>query len=206
MLGDLEELKKQFNAENATAIYGQAKKQSNKTLDSLQNESDPVSDRRVENYTLPRELKVGDAVLLFDINKDALVEQISKDKTRAFVSVGAIKTWTDISNIRLKEKPSLAIPKKTRNVTGVASKAERDVRYEFDMRGMTVDEGIMELDRYIDGAIMAGYPSVTVIHGKGTGALRKAVQTYLKSNKAIKTFRLGVFGEGESGVTIVELK
>jgi len=74
------------------------------------------------------------------------------------------------------------------------------------MRGMTVDEGLMELDRYIDGAVLAGIPSVTIIHGKGTGALRKAVHTFLKTNKNIVTFRLGVFGEGESGVTIAEIR
>ena len=74
------------------------------------------------------------------------------------------------------------------------------------MRGMTVDEGIIELDRYIDGAVLAGIPSVTIIHGKGTGALRKAVHEFLKSNKHIITFRLGVFGEGEAGVTIAEIK
>ena len=135
------------------------------------------------------------------------MEQISSDKSRAYVAIGSIKSWTNISNLRLLENNKPANSSiKTRRVTGVKSKAERDIKYEFDMRGMTVDEGIMELDRYIDGAVLSGIPSVTIIHGKGTGALRKAVHSFLKSNKNIVTFRLGVFGEGEAGVTIAEIK
>ena len=121
--------------------------------------------------------------------------------------MGNIKTWTEIANVRLvEEKTKPNKPAATRRITGIKSKAERDIKYEFDMRGMTTDEGIIELDRYIDGAVLAGITSVTIIHGKGTGALRNAVHSFLKSNKNIITFRLGVFGEGESGVTIAEIK
>ncbi|MBO5908888.1 MAG: Smr/MutS family protein, partial [Clostridia bacterium] len=129
------------------------------------------------------------------------------DGKKVFVAMGALKSWTPVSNIRLSESGKKAdTSSKTRRITGVKSKAERDVRYEFDMRGMTVDEGIMELDRYIDGAVLAGIPSVTIIHGKGTGALRAAVHSFLKTNKNVITYRLGVFGEGEAGVTIAEIK
>ena len=77
---------------------------------------------------------------------------------------------------------------------------------ELDIRGMMADEGVMEVDRFIDGCIMGGLKMVTIIHGKGTGALRAAVHQHLKSNSSVKSFRLGVYGEGESGVTVVELK
>ena len=81
-----------------------------------------------------------------------------------------------------------------------------NVKGEIDLRGMASDEAIIELDKYIDSAILSGINQITVIHGKGTGVLRKAVQAFLKGHKAVKTYRLGVFGEGEAGVTIAELK
>ncbi len=208
LLGELEEIKKKFSAENAAELYGKAKGVRKKALDSVEEIIDPISEKVSDDYVLPRELVVGDYVIVSDIGKEGTIEQISKDGKKAFVSMGGIKTWTDINNLRLIDKNSLKKKEvsKTRRVTGVKSKAERDVRYEFDMRGMTVDEGLMELDRYIDGAVLAGIPSVTIIHGKGTGALRKAVHTFLKNNKNIISFRLGVFGEGEAGVTIAEIK
>jgi len=76
----------------------------------------------------------------------------------------------------------------------------------LDMRGLMVDECLLELDRFIDQALRTGLREFTIVHGKGTGALRSAVQKYLKDSKFVKTHRLGVYGEGESGVTIVELK
>lgn len=207
LITELEDIKKQFTAENAVELYGKAKRASKQTIDDMEKASDPVAKKADADYVLPRELVIGDSVTVFDLNKQATVEQISKDGKRVFVAMGALKSWTNVSNIRLNEQNSKAKEQpKTRRVTGLKSKAERDVRYEFDMRGMTVDEGIMELDRYIDGAVLAGIPSVTIIHGKGTGALRKAVHSFLKTNKNIITFRLGVFGEGEAGVTIAEIK
>lgn len=207
LLNELENIKKQFSADNASALYGKAISISKNTLSEVESESDPVIKKTDDNYVLPRPLKVGDSVKLHDINKIGIVEQISSDKNRVYVSMGNIKTWTDLSNVRLNDNTAqVKQPNKSRRVTGIKSKAERDVRYEFDIRGMTVDEAIMELDRYIDGAILSGIPSVTIIHGKGTGALRSAVHSFLKSNKNIITFRLGVFGEGESGVTIAEIK
>ncbi len=208
LLSELEDIKKKFNAENAAELYGKAKRTSKQVIEGIEDESDPISNKNNDNYILPRQLVVGDIVTVCDLNKQGTVEQISKDGNKVFVAMGAIRSWTDLKNLKLletvkKEKPNQP---KTRTVTGLKSRAERDARYEFDMRGMTVDEGIIELDRYIDGAVLAGIPSVTIIHGKGTGALRKAVHEFLKSNKHIITFRLGVFGEGEAGVTIAEIK
>lgn len=207
LIGELADIKRKFNAENAAELYGVAKRTEKRIIDDMEKTSNPVVKKDNSDYTLPRTPVVGDAVTIIDLGKEAVIEQASKDNKRFFVAVGGLKTWVDIKNIRLiekKDKPQQA--SKGRKITGVKSKVERDVRYEFDMRGMTVDEGIMELDRYIDGAVLAGIPSVTVIHGKGTGALRKAVHEFLKSNRNIISFRLGVFGEGESGVTIAEIK
>jgi len=201
---ELEEIKKGYNKENAAEGLKNAKLSASNIIKQLEEESNPVLDIINEDYVLPRALVVGDRVIVFDINKQATIEQLSKDGKKAFVSIGGIKTWTNVSNLRLDNKPQKEKVNKKRTVSGIKSKTERDVRYEFDMRGMTVDEGIMELDRYIDQAVLSGIPSVTVIHGKGTGVLRKAVHQFLKENRAVKSYRLGVFGEGEAGVTIVE--
>lgn len=207
LITELEAMKKQFNIDNAADLLNRAKKSSSSAINDMEKTADPVADKQDDNYILPRELISGDTVLLRDIGSKATVEKLSADKLRAFVSMGAISTWTDVSNLRLLEKEKANKSEaKGRRVTGVTSRAERSAGYEIDMRGMTVDEGIMELDRYIDQAVLSGIPSVTIIHGKGTGALRKAVHDFLKHNKHIKYFRLGVFGEGEAGVTIAELK
>jgi len=120
---------------------------------------------------------------------------------------GAIKMWVGFDNLRYKtgSKESTEI-KKTRRVTGLQSRAQREVSGEIDMRGMASDEAILELDRYIDNALVSGLETIRIIHGKGTGVLRKSVQAHLRGHKAVKSFRLGTFGEGENGVTIAELK
>ena len=86
------------------------------------------------------------------------------------------------------------------------SQSQRRASMELDLRGETVEEALMELDQFLDNCVMANQGQVTIIHGKGTGALRSAVQQHLKNHRAVRTFRLGVYGEGEDGVTIAELK
>ncbi len=206
LLSELEDAKRDMTQQNALDMVMKARESVGKTVRDMENTSDPVGERNKENYVLPRELHVGDHVVLFDLNEKALVEQISKDGKKVLVAIGSAKTWTKVDNIRLADAPKEKPKNKTRNISGITSKAERDVKWEFDMRGMNATEGIMELDRYIDSALLSGIPSVTVIHGKGTGVLRAAVHDFLRHHKSVRTFRLGVFGEGESGVTIVEFK
>ena len=201
LLNELEEIKKEFNQQNAQNKLSDAKR----VIRGIEEVADPVSEKNNENYVLPRPLVVGDKIIVADINEKATVEAFSKDGKKVFVAIGNLKSWTPLSNVRLNETKQKEKVNKPRNISGIESRAKREAKYEFDMRGMTVDEGIMELDRYIDNAILLGIPSVTIIHGKGTGALRKAVHDFLRQNKSVKTFRLGVFGEGENGVTIAEI-
>ncbi len=206
LLGELEDAKRDMTQQNAIDMVMKARESVGKTVRDMENTSDPVGERSKENYVLPRELRAGDHIILFDLNEKAIIEQISKDGKKILVAIGSAKTWTKVDNVKLAEAPKEKPKNKTRNISGVTSKAERDVKWEFDMRGMNATEGIMELDRYIDSAVLSGIPSVTVIHGKGTGVLRAAVHDFLRHHKSVRTFRLGVFGEGESGVTIVEFK
>ncbi len=205
MLSELESIKKSFTAANSAEMLARARSSVKGGLNRMQDTADPVLSRTGDAYVLPRPLKPGDTVLIFDINKNAVVISVDEAANSAFVQAGIIKTRVDISNLRLVDAAPKPV-KRERTIKGITSRAERDASSEVDLRGMASDEAILELDKYIDMAVLSGVPSITIIHGKGTGVLRKAVQQHLRTHKNIRTYRLGVFGEGEDGVTIAELK
>ncbi len=205
LLNELEEMKKTIDAKNALELSQKARGSYKSTFKQLEDETDPV----VANKTLGdavESVEKGDIVIVADINRDATVIDVKLNEKKAFVMSGAIKMWVDFENLRYKSKnkPSTEI-KKTRNVSGLKSRANRETSGEIDLRGMASDEAILELDKYIDNAVLSGLLSVRIIHGKGTGVLRKNVQSHLKRHKNIKSYRLGTFGEGENGVTIAEI-
>lgn len=205
LLNELEEMKKQLNAENAAKLAEKARADYKKTLDELEKSADPVMKRTATGAAVTAVNK-GDIVLVADINRDATVIDVKPAEKRAYVMSGSIKMWTDFDNLRLKSKNSQSTEfKKTRKVSGLVSRGQRSVSGEVDLRGMASDEAIMELDKYIDNAVLSGINTITIIHGKGTGVLRKAVQAHLRGHKNIKSFRTGTFGEGETGVTIAEI-
>lgn len=206
LLNELEDMKKQLNAENAAAVAQKARAAYKATVNDLEKSSDPVRTKKAAGEAVT-ELNNGDIVLIADINRDATVVDIKPKDKKALVMSGSIKMWVDFENLRLKSKSAPTTEfKKTRRVTGLVSRGQRTVSGEVDLRGMASDEAIMELDKYIDNAVLSGITTVTVIHGKGTGTLRKAVQAHLRNHKNISSFRTGTFGEGENGVTIAEIK
>ena len=170
---------------------------------ALENTADPVEKRENENYVLPRPLVKGDRVLIFDIDKEGTVLETGKDSV--LVQAGIIKTRVKLDNIRLLKQEKVKVPKRSATRT-----IRRDTRQsavtEVDVRGQTVLDAIIEVDRAIDSAVLQGLHQLTIIHGKGTGVLRIEIQKHLKTHKSIRTFRLGTFGEGDSGVTVAELK
>lgn len=174
---------------------------------NIENTADPIEKSDSGDYKLPRKLKVGDTVLLFDIDKKATVLEINPDGKTVLVQAGIIKTRADISNLRLLDEQKQQTKTKPRGGTRTVTK-QTDVKAvtTVDLRGMTAIEAIMDLESAIDSAILSGINQITIIHGKGTGVLRREVHSFLKTCKMIKSYRLGVFGEGESGVTIAELK
>ncbi len=205
LLNELEEMKKQINAENAAKLADKARSTYKNTLKELEDESDPVTVKKMSGEAVVSVNK-GDIVVIADIGRDATVIDVKPDKKQAYVMAGAIKMWVDFDNLRFKSSFSPTTEKpKTRNVTGLKSRAERSAVTEIDMRGMASDEAILELDSFIDNAVLSGIDTIRIIHGKGTGVLRKNVQAHLRHHKNIQSFRLGTFGEGENGVTIAEL-
>ena len=201
MLNEMEELKKQKNK----ALTAEQKAKLKSGLRALENEADPVRKKDEEAYVLPRPLKKGDPVLIYDIDKKGTVLQPpDKDGKTALVQAGIIQTRVPVSNLRLlNEKP---VKKPQGSVTRSVNRANVRAAMELDVRGQTSDVALMNVDHFIDSAVLAGINMLTIIHGKGTGALRAAVQQHLKRHPNVKSFRLGTFGEGEAGVTIVELK
>ena len=205
LLNELEEIKKNLNAENAAKLLDKARQGFKSTLRELEDTANPVEENRASGEAVASVQK-GDIVIVADLGRDATVIDVKPDKKQAYVMSGSIKMWVGFDNLRLKRKnaPSTEV-KKTRKVTGMMSRANRQVSGEIDIRGMASDEAILELDKYIDNAVVSGLETIRIIHGKGTGVLRKSVQTHLRSHKAVKSFRLGTFGEGENGVTVAEL-
>ncbi|MEG0614466.1 MAG: endonuclease MutS2 [Oscillospiraceae bacterium] len=206
LIDELAEIRKQKEKENFAEMSIAAKSKTKSTLDKLYKDANPVQKNPNENYKLPRKLKQGDSVYVVDIAKNGIVASDEDANGNIFVQVGIMKTKVSIGKLRLVDAEKVTFKSKKISTKGITGKMERKVEMELDIRGNNVDEGIHELGMFIDNAIMSGVGIFTIIHGKGTGVLRTAVHRYLKSSNAVKSFRLGVYGEGEDGVTIVELK
>ena len=172
-------------------------------LKALEETADPISQADKSDYKLPRELKVGDNVLIFDIDKKAVVLE-KPEKGMVLVQAGIIKTRVKLSNLRLLEEKNVSVQKRRERT--ITKNVQSGGRSEIDVRGQTADEAVLNVDQAIDSCVLTNIHMLTIIHGKGTGVLRSEIQKFLRHHKAVKSFRLGTFGEGESGVTIVELK
>ena len=208
LLNELEELKKVKDKEALRKGLSEAKSRTNSTLNKLQDEANPVVERRSENYVLPRPLKAGDTVMLADTKKEGVLMTVPNMSGTCFVQVGMMKIKTSQKNLRLVENKKKQPQKSSGGSVKkqVTSNMQRSGGMELDIRGMMSDEGVLEMERFIDGALLSGIKTLVIIHGKGTGALRSAVQQALKTNPSVKSYRAGAYGEGEAGVTVVELK
>ena len=206
LLDELAEIRKQKDKSNFSALTVDAKSKAKSALNDMYKQANPIV-KKTDDYKLPRPLKRGDTVYITDIDKNGIVAGEVDSSGNVFVQTGIMKTKVNISKLRLVEAQKPA-QNKSNGVSkkGIQSKVTRKVELELDIRGQAADEGVFEVQRFIDSAVMSGVKMVTVIHGKGTGILRNAVHKELKSNSSVKTFRLGIYGEGEDGVTIVELK
>lgn len=204
LLSELEAIKKSKDSDEERIRKARAAVKGG--IAKMQDVADPIDSISDADYKLPRPLKKGDRVRIRDIKKDAVVQE---DPTgdQVLVLAGVIKTRVPIKNLRLIENKQTE-PAKHRTVKKAASPETniRSAQSEIDIRGFTGDEAAMELDRFIDNSVMAGLNTVWIIHGKGTGALKKAVHAYLRTNPSVADFRFGVYGEGEDGVTIANLK
>lgn len=155
----------------------------------------------------PSDLHPGDTVKIMSLNLKGTVSTLPDAKGNLFVQAGIMRTKTNISDLKLMDEEVIRAPGMKRTGSGkVKMQKSASVSTEINLLGKTVDEAIAELDKYLDDAYIAHVPSVRIVHGKGTGALRRGVHNYLKRQKHVSSYRLGEFGEGDAGVTIVEFK
>lgn len=204
IMAELDKLRKERDAADFSQRAAAAKSLLRGKIDRLHDAANPVMERSNEDYVLPRKLKKGDNVLIVDIDKNGVVMQEVDKSGNILVQVGIIKSRVELANLRLLDKMPNQYKGKT--VRTVTSNKVAGANMELDLRGEMVEEALAELDMFVNNCLMTNTNTVTIIHGKGTGALRSAVHVYLKQSKHIKTFRLGVYGEGEAGVTIAEFK
>lgn len=208
LLNELEELKKAKDKEELRKGLADAKSKVGNRLNKMQDDANPVIERKAEKYVPPRPFKQGDTVKLADTGREGRLLTLPNVKGECRVQVGSMTVKTNSGNLRLVEK---APQKKQQSSAGrikksFTSNASRRGGMELDIRGCEGYEGVMQMEMFLDGAILSGLNQVMIIHGKGTGALREAVHAALKRNPRVKSFRLGAYGEGEAGVTVVELQ
>lgn len=156
----------------------------------------------------PSDLHLGDGVKVLSLNLKGTVSTLPDSKGFLFVQMGIMRSKIHITDLALlKEETVISAPHMQKTSSGkIRMSKSASVGIEINLLGKTVDEAIAELDKYLDDAYLAHMPSVRIVHGKGTGALRKGVHNYLRKVKYVSSFRLGEFGEGDAGVTIVEFK
>lgn len=155
----------------------------------------------------PNQIKLGDSVRVISMGLKGTVSSLPDKSGNLFVQCGIIRSKVALSDLVLVEEETINTGKMQRSSSGKLKMSKSySVSTEINLLGKTVDEALSELDKYLDDAYLAHLPSVRVVHGKGTGALRNAVHNYLRKNKVVKQYRLGEFGEGDAGVTIVEFR
>ena len=159
--------------------------------------------KEIKNSIKPEEIIVGMPVFVPSLDQEATIVSLPDKKGNVMIQSGIIKLSIHPSQL---EKSKEAVKKAEVKVNMMVKSKAKDITTEINLLGMTVDEATNTLEKYLDDAYLSGLKQVRVVHGKGSGALRKGVQSYLRTNPHVSSFRLGMYGEGDSGVTIVELK
>lgn len=163
--------------------------------------AEPLAKKKPAYGTAPKAVRPGDTVRILSLDQKATVLSPADAKGEVQVQAGIMKLSAKLSDLRLLEDDG---PKK--GVGKIQLEADRQAGIELDVRGMLVDEALLTVDRYIDNCLLSGLTEISIIHGKGTGALRAGVQDFLRRDKRVKSFRMGAYGEGDAGVTVVSFQ
>ncbi len=202
VMKQLEEAKKQQDAEK----LAEAKKSIRAKVREFDDKMNPTTDYTDDDeYVLPRELKKGDAVVHRNLGTQGILIDDPDKNGGVNVRMGSVKMRVNVKDLKLLEDAELVAKKEHKKQAVVRAQVTKSFKLECDVRGMTGEEAWFVVDRYIDNAVLAGVHSATIIHGKGTGALRNALWMRFKEDKRIKSFRAGAFGEGDYGVTVLEI-
>lgn len=201
-----------FNKLSAGADIKELEKKRQKVRDKISEKNEKLSvgmtAKKEKSKTLdPRKLKKGDPVKIVTMGLKGTVSTLPDAKGNLFVQCGIMRSQVNVRDLVLTDEDTVTPPTLQRTNTGKIKMSKSfSISTEINLLGKTVDEAISELDKYLDDAYLAHLSTVRVVHGKGTGALRSAVHSHLKRLKYIKDFRLGEYGEGDAGVTIVNFK
>ncbi len=207
IFSQLDALQKKRESERLGEELQNARREIRDHLRTHSEDFDPVEHRKLENYKLPRPLHRGDEVYIVSLDKKGVLLEEPDRSGKVMAQIGIIKTKVRVDDLQLIENEvRVKIGGKEQKASQVRVSVNRDFRGEIDLRGKTGDEAWGIVDKYFDDAAIAGFHSVRLIHGKGTGALKNALWAYLKKDSRVASFRIGAFGEGDGGVTVVELK
>ena len=193
--------------QSAAQRAARAREIARKDAESLYGKTDVVHNA-VREFVPLKEVRLGQEVVIAEYDQLATVTGLPDRNGMVEVRAGILKTKVPLAGLKAPDKLQKSGPAKPRTQprSATVQKVERTASMEINLLGMTVEEALMEADQFIDHAVMTGLTVVYLIHGKGTGALRKAIHQHLRGHKNVKSFRLGRYGEGEDGVTVVELK
>lgn len=202
-----------FNKAGASADIKELEKKRQKVRDKINEKNGKLAlgntqKKSADQKTVdPKKLKKGDSVKIISMNLKGIVNTLPDTRGNLFVQCGIMRMQTNVNDLVPVKEETITAPALQRTNTGKLKMSKSfSVSSEINLLGCTVDEAIAKLDKYLDDAYLAHLPSVRVVHGKGTGALRNAVQSHLKRLKYVKEYRLGEYGEGDAGVTIVTFK
>lgn len=195
----------------AHAPVSEMEKERTRLRDKMNNAQKKMSDQKknaAPNHKVPKKLRIGDRVKVISMNLNGTVHSLPNAKGDLYVQMGILRSLVNINDLILLEEETSPTSKKYGRTSAGKIKMSKSasVSTEINLIGKTTDEAIALLDKYLDDAYLAHIPSVRIVHGKGTGALRNAVQAHLKRLKYVKSFHLGEYGEGDAGVTIAEFK
>ena len=208
VLAQLDKVRKQRESENLGSELERTRREIRQHLRENEGKFNPVDEKKDEDYVLPRPLRKGDNVYIVNIGKNGVVVEEPDKSGNVNVRAGIISMKTKVANLNLVEDETTVTGKDKvkQKASDYKVKVSRDFKSEIDLRGMTGDEAWLAVDKYLDEATVAGIRSVHLIHGKGTGALKNALWKFLRGDRRIASFRIGQYGEGDGGVTVVELK
>lgn len=199
-----------FGKENISAKEMEKERERlRKKLSGVEKNLTLKAEKKPKKELSAKDLKIGDGVKVLSMNLKGTVSTLPNSKGNLYVQMGILRSQVNIKDLELLDEPDITGPGVSKSGGGsgkIKMSKSASVGMELNLLGKTVDEAIAELDKYLDDAYLAHMPSVRIVHGKGTGALRKGVHNYLRRNKHVKSFRLGEFGEGDAGVTIVEFR
>lgn len=199
-----------FQKAGAATSIKDLEKSRRKVRDKISEKNEKLTlknDMPTHKVLKPNQIRLGDSVKVVSMGLKGSVSSLPDKSGKLFVQCGIIRSQVSLSDLVLLEEETVKTEKMQRSSSGKLKMSKSySVSTEINLLGKTVDEALSELDKYLDDAYLAHLPSVRIVHGKGTGALRKAVHGYLRKNRVIKSFRLGEFGEGDAGVTIAEFK